>query len=154
LVDRVLSADVTLETYSGGVAPSVASWARTSFDLTLDRSAHALELVLHPRHHTPPLGLLEKRIAFDQSGLLTVSYRWDPALFPSESFFCPEISATRTLDLDLAPRAEVWSFPFVTLSRSERGFEETVQGHSHTPRWPIRVAEARLTLRVPHEHPG
>jgi hypothetical protein len=46
----------------------------------------------------------------------------------------------------MAPKAEVWSFPFATVARSERGFEETVQGTSYTPRWAIRVAQARLTL--------
>jgi hypothetical protein len=72
---------------------------------------------------------------------LTVAYRWDPGAFPPDAFFCTEISVSRKLDLDLTPT------PFATVSRSESGFEETVQGYSYMPRWPVRAGEARLTLR-------
>jgi len=156
LVDRVLSGDVTLDMYSGGAFRAVASWARTPFDVSLDRSPQAVELVLRPMPKAAPPGggLLEKRIRFDQSGQLTVTYRWDPDAFPPDAFFCPEISASRKLELNIAPMPDLWSFPFVTVSRSERGFEETVQGYSHTPRWPIRAAAARLTLGAPQEPVG
>jgi hypothetical protein len=107
-----------------------------------------VELVLRPSPGVEPRGLLEKRVRCDQAGRLTVSYRWDPAAFPHDAFFCPEISVSRPLELAMAPKAEIWSFPFATVARSERGFEETVQGTSYTPRWPIRVAEARVTLGV------
>jgi len=145
-VDRVLSGDVTLDKYSSGSFQPLASWARTPFDVTLDRTAHAVELLLRPAQNAVPPGLLEKRMTFAQSGRLTVGYRWDPATFPPDVFFCPEISASRRLELTITPTPDVWSFPFVTVSRSERGFEETVQGYSHTPRWPIRSTEGRLVL--------
>jgi hypothetical protein len=93
-----------------------------------------------------PRGLLEKRVRFDESGDLTVSYRWDPSAFPHDAFFCPEISVSRQLAFDVAPKADIWSFPFATVARSDRGFEETVQGTSYTPRWPVGVTAARLTL--------
>jgi len=93
-------------------------------------------------------GLLEKRIRLDQAGELTVRYRWDPKAFPQDAFFCPEISVSPQVELDLTPAADVWKFPIATVSRSERGFEETVQGYSYTPRWPIGAGEARLTVRA------
>src|SRR5437867_2869085 len=145
-VDRVLSGDVTLDKYSSGSFQPLASWARTPFDVTLDRTAHAVELLLRPAQNAVPPGHLTKRMTFAQSGRLTVGYRWDPATFPPDVFFCPEISASRRLELTITPTPDVWSFPFATVSRSERGFEETVQGYSHTPRWPIRSAEGRLVL--------
>jgi len=114
----------------------------------LEQSAHAVEVVLRPMPDASPPGLLEKRIRFDRAGELSVRYRWDPAAFPAAALFCPEISVSREVELDLTPAAEVWKFPVATVSRSERGFEETVQGYSYTPRWPIRAGEARLTLRV------
>jgi len=52
------------------------------------------------------------------------------------------------VELAVSPAADVWQFPVATVSRSERGFEETVQGYSYTPRWPVRAGEARLTMRV------
>jgi alpha-amylase len=145
-VDRVLASDVTLDAYVGGAFDSVACWAGTAFHASLERSAQAVEVVLHPGPSSG--GLLEKRIKLDQAGDLTVRYRWDPAAFPPDAFFCPEISVSPEVKLDLTPAADVWRFPIATVSRSERGFEETVQGFSYTPRWPIRAGEARLTVRV------
>jgi alpha-amylase len=145
-VDRVLASDVTLDAYASGAFDSVACWAGTVFHASLEQSAHAVEVVLHPG--PTPAGLIEKRIRLDQAGELTVRYRWDPAAFPPNAFFCPEISVSPEVELDLKPAADVWKFPIATVSRSERGFEETVQGYSYTPRWPIRAGEARLTVRV------
>src|SRR5438876_357211 len=145
-VDRVLASDVTLDAYVGGAFDSVACWAGTAFDASLERSAQAVEVVLHPGPSSG--GLLEKRIKLDQAGDLTVRYRWDPAAFPPDAFFCPEISVSPEVKLDLTPAADVWRFPIATVSRSERGFEETVQGFSYTPRWPIGAGEARLTVRA------
>src|SRR3989454_4895566 len=145
-VDRVLGSTVTLDTYLGGAFDSVACWAGTAFRATVEQSAHAVEVVLHPASLTA--GLLEKRIRLDQTGELTVRYRWDPKAFPQDAFFCPEISVSPQVELDLTPAADVWKFPIATVSRSERGFEETVQGYSYTPRWPIGAGEARLTVRA------
>jgi 4-alpha-glucanotransferase len=147
-VDRVLAGDVTLDGYAGGAFGSVACWARAVFRASLEPAPQAVEVVLHPTPGAAPDGLLEKRIRFDQAGALTVRYRWDAAAFPPDAFFCPEISVSSEVDLDLTPAADVWKFPVATVSRSERGFEETVQGYSYTPRWPIRAGEARLTVRV------
>src|SRR5437899_3316739 len=45
LVDRVLGSDVTLDGYASGGFESVASWSRTAFDVTLEQSAHAVDVV-------------------------------------------------------------------------------------------------------------
>jgi len=145
-VDRVLANSVTFDAYMGGAFDAVACWSGTVFHANVEQSAQAVEVVLHPA--SSPAGLLEKRIRLDQAGELTVRYRWDPEAFTSDAFFCPEISVSPQVELDLTPTAEVWKFPIATVSRSERGFEETVQGYSYTPRWPIRAGEARLTVRV------
>jgi alpha-amylase len=139
-VDRVLAHDVTLEAYQGGAFPALASW-RDPFDVSIDTKNDSVVLVLRAPG-------LEKRIRLTPTGHLTVAYRWDRAAFPSDALFCPEISVARELTLDLAPpSAAVWSFPFATMSRSERGFEATVQGRSYPPRWPIRAGEAQVTVR-------
>jgi len=123
-VDRVVGGDGTSE---------LASWARTAFDVGVSVTAKAVELVLRA-------GSLEKRMTFRPAGELTVSYRWDPAAFPPDAFFSTEISVSRRIELDVPPVA------FATVSRSESGFEETIQGYSYTPRWPARAGEARVTL--------
>jgi alpha-amylase len=123
-VDRVVAGDGTRE---------VASWARTAFAVTISATAEAVEVVLRAAS-------LEKRMTFRPSGELTVTYRWDPNAFPADASFCTEISVSSKLDLDVPPVA------FTTVSRSESGFEETVQGYSYTPRWSVRAGEARVTL--------
>ena len=126
-VDRVVAGDGMLE---------LASWARATFDVSIAPTAQGVDLVLRA-------GSLEKRMSFKPSGELTISYRWDAAAFPADAFFSTEISVSRELAIDVPP------VPFATVSRSERGFEETVQGYSYTPRWPARSGEARVTLVQP-----
>jgi len=48
--------------------------------------------------------------------------------------------------LRLQPDAEVWRSDITTVARSERGFEETVQGISITPRWPARLGRGALEI--------
>jgi alpha-amylase len=124
-VDRVLAGDGTSE---------LASWARTKFDVKVAVTVEAAEVTLRAAS-------LEKRMSFGRSGELTVTYRWDPAAFPADAFFCTEISVSRKVELGLEP------VPFATVSRSERGFEETVQGYAYVQRWPARSGEGRVTLR-------
>ncbi len=126
-VDRLMAADGTHE---------IASWARTPFDVSVSATAEAVELVLRSAS-------LEKRMSFRASGELTVTYHWDPNVFPADASFCTEISVSQKLDLDVPP------VPFTTVSRSEKGFEETAQGLSYTKRWPARAGEARVTLVQP-----
>jgi alpha-amylase len=139
-VDRVLAHDVTLEAYQSGAFPALASWC-DPFHVSVDTENDCVVLVLRAAG-------LEKRIRLTPTGQLTVGYRWDAAAFPPDALFCPEISVARELTLDLDPQpADLWLFPFATVSRSERGFEETVQGRSYTPRWAIGAGEAQVTVR-------
>ena len=50
--------------------------------------------------------------------------------------------------MDTADGADVWRFPISTYSKSERGFDETVQGESVTVRWPVRAGEGWIRLSV------
>jgi hypothetical protein len=40
----------------------------------------------------------------------------------------------------------VWRYKITTVARSERGFEETVQGVSITPRWPAQLGSGALEI--------
>ena len=134
-VNRALFVDRVLIEGGDGTR-EVASWAGAVFDVSVSATPQTVELVLRS-------GSLEKRMSFAPHGELTVSYRWDAAAFPPDAFFSTEISVSRKLELDVMPVA------FSTMSRSERGFEETVQGYSYMPRWPARSGEARVTLVQP-----
>jgi hypothetical protein len=75
-----------------------------------------------------------------------VTYRWDPAAFPAGALFAPELSLARLPNIEYVPAADVWSFPITTVSKSERGLDETVQGQSVTPRWSAALGEARIEV--------
>ncbi|MGH7536997.1 MAG: alpha-amylase/4-alpha-glucanotransferase domain-containing protein, partial [Gemmatimonadales bacterium] len=89
---------------------------------------------------------LTKELRFDARGRVRVTYRWEAATFPPAALFATEISLARPLQLTYAPTAEVWSFPVVTVAKSERGLEETTQGYSFTPRWPVSAGGAQIEL--------
>ena len=92
------------------------------------------------------------RVHYD--GRLEARYSWDPALFPADAYFAPELSATRPahapLDVryDPAPTA-VWEYAIETVSKSEQGLDRTVQGHALTPLWPASLGHAHIELVPP-----
>jgi len=140
-VDRVLAGSLPADAYVRSEYRALASWAGSPFVADVRRDGDAVEIVCRPAD-----GLIEKRIRFTPSGNLAVSYRWDPAAFPAGALFAPEISLAQPLGLRCAPVTEVWSFPITTVSKSERGLDETLQGESLTPRWPVALGEARVEL--------
>jgi 4-alpha-glucanotransferase len=146
-VDRVLAGPLPAEAYAGGKYRALASWAGTPFAADVQRAGDAVEIVCRPvGRERDSEGLIEKRLRFTASGALTVTYRWDPAAFPPGALFAPEISLAHPLELRYMPAADVWSFPITTVSKSERGLDETVQGKSVTPRWSVALGEARIEV--------
>jgi len=138
-VDRVLPGDVTLDAYSGAQYEPLASWAGTPVEAEVSETGGAVEVACRARG-------LEKRLRFQPDGGLSVAYRWDPGAFPRDALFAPELSLAHPLDITCTPPAEAWSFTIATVSKSERGLDETVQGQSLTPRWPVTVGEARILV--------
>jgi hypothetical protein len=85
-----------------------------------------------------------------ESGVVVVAYRWDPAAFPEDAVFAPEVSLEVDPGVGFEPEpASVWRHPIVTVSKREDGLEESVQGESITPRWPAQLGEARIVLAPP-----
>ena len=142
-VDRMLGADVSFEAYARGEYQAVRSWARRALEATIERLPDAV--VIRCRGVD---GLIEKQLRFGQDGSLTVQWRWDPAAFGTGTWFAPELSLAAALALTCEPAADVWTFPIATVSKSERGLDQTVQGTSYTPRWPVAGGAARVDLPV------
>jgi alpha-amylase len=147
-VDRVLPGPLLLEGYSRGEYEPHASWARTPFAVEVQRSRGGVELVCRPeeKERAGMHGLAEKRLRFTARGECTVTYRWDPAAFPAGALFAPEISLAHPLEIRYTPVADVWSFPIATVSKSERGLDETVQWQSLTPRWSVALGKGRIEV--------
>jgi len=139
LVERLLGADVSADDYANARYKPIQSWAVVPMSARVSVTGDAVTVVLQGND-------LEKRLTFDPSGCLDVAYAWNAAAAPPNALFAPELSLTREVSLRLQPDTDVWRSPITTVARSERGFEETVQGFSLTPRWPARLGKCSLEL--------
>jgi len=138
LVERLLGENVTSDDYAGAKYQPIRSWAAVPMAARVSVESDAITVVLQGPE-------LDKRLKFDVAGCLDVAYTWDGAAHPN-AIFAPELSLARDVPLRLQPETEVWRSNITTVARSERGFEETVQGISLTPRWPARLG--RCTLEI------
>ena len=139
LVERLLGAEVSATDYAAAKYTPLRSWATTPMVARVSVAADAVTVVLQG-------GELEKRLQFDAAGCLDVAYAWNASAAPAHALFAPELSLAREVPVRVQAGTEVWRSEITTVSRSERGFEETVQGISVTPRWPARAGEASLKL--------
>lgn len=140
LVDRVIGADVTSAQYAAGNYKPLRSWAAAHLHATVHAAPASITIVLKDDR-------LEKRLTFDAGGCLDVAYKWDASDLPGNAIFAPELSLARNLSLRFQPDADVWRSDITTMARSEKGFEETVQGISVTPLWPIQLGAGAIELR-------
>ena len=139
LVERLLGDDVSAADYANARYSAIRSWAAVPMSARVARKGDTITVVLQGDD-------LEKRVTFDAAGCLSVAYTWTAAAAPASAVFAPELSLARDISPRLQPDTEVWRFPITTVARSERGFEETVQGFSLTPRWPVRLGACSLEL--------
>ncbi|OLD01263.1 MAG: hypothetical protein AUI89_04720 [Gemmatimonadetes bacterium 13_1_40CM_3_65_8] len=139
LVDRLLGDDVTHAQYSNGTYSPIRSWAVVPMTAAVKISADTAVITLRAKD-------LEKRLTFDATGCLAVAYSWNTDDSPKNALFAPELSLARDVALSAPAATETWRYPITTVARSERGFEETVQGVSLTPRWPVGIGGAVLEL--------
>jgi hypothetical protein len=139
LVDRILGADVTAAQYARGAYKALQSWAAAPLRAAVNVGADAITVVLQGDR-------LEKRLTFDRAGCLEAGYTWDASDLPANAFFAPELSISRTAALRVSPDVAIWRSDITTVARSEKGFEETIQGVSITPVWPARLGACALEL--------
>ena len=139
LVDRLLGDDVTHAQYSNGTYAPIKSWAVVPMTAAVKVSADTAVITLRVKD-------LEKRLTFDAAGCLAVAYSWNTDDSLKNALFAPELSLARDVALSAPAATETWRYPITTVARSERGFEETVQGLSLTPRWPVGIGGAVLEL--------
>ena len=146
LDERVLGPDVTEADYQTATYRPLATWATAPVDLEILPEQDALLLRMHP-HFSERLHVKELRFAAD--GALTVRYDWEPSAFPHAAWFAPEISSATEVAVHCSPEpAMVWQASIATVAKSERGLEETRQGYSVTPVWPIVAGEGVMRIDV------
>ena len=139
LVERLLGDDVSAAGYASATYQAIRSWAAAPMSARVSLNGDSATVVMQGDG-------LEKRLTFDATGCLDVAYTWNAAAAPANAVFASELSLAREVALRLQPDTEVWRSEITTVARSERGFEETVQGVSLTPRWPARLGACSLEL--------
>jgi alpha-amylase len=147
--ERVLPGSLNLEAYQEGAYDPVHSWATAELRILAVEEGPAS--VSAPGWIEVSLGIgdpstFEKNIRFAEDGTVEVLFHWDPSDFPANSFFTTELSLGGKAKIQTVPEAPPWRFPISTYSKSERGFDETVQGESVTIRWPIQTGWGRVRL--------
>ncbi len=145
--ERVLPGDLELDAYREGHFEAIHSWTGEALRLVGieeggDPDGRWLELSLS----TGEEGGFEKRIRFSEVGAVEVLFNWNPERYPEDSFFSTELSLGAVGQIQAVPESTPWRFPISTFSKSERGFDETVQGESVTIRWPIETGWGRVRL--------
>jgi len=152
-LERVLTGAVQEADYQQGDYPVFRSWATEPFRIVgietaggendISRAVEACLIACGPV-------ALEKRLRFEADGTVEAHLRWDVVPFPPNAFFTTEISLGEQAEVTASPEAEIWRFPISTFSKSERGFDETVQGESILVRWPVSLGNAsiRISRRV------
>ncbi len=143
LVDRVIGHDLGEAEYARADYVPVASWVESPMVVEVTRDDDALLISLTP---VDDHRLIRKELRFAAGGQLTVRYSWKPDAFPTHCWFAPEISVSADPSLVCQPGTTVWHYRISTVAKSERGLEETVQGLSFTPLWPVELGEASFTL--------
>ncbi|MBI4500372.1 MAG: DUF1926 domain-containing protein [Gemmatimonadetes bacterium] len=146
-VDRVLPGVLRHEEYCRGSYRPVRSWSHAPLSADVEMTETTIEIVCRPVN-AEDRSLVEKRLRFDADGRLRISYRWNPIGLPADSFFSTELSLGHPLSVKVTPEVEIWSFPIQTMAKSERGFDETFQGDSLTPRWPVGMGRGTVELGI------
>jgi 4-alpha-glucanotransferase len=139
LVERLIPGDVVSSSYAKASYKALRSWATTAMRASVTQTSDRLAVLLQGDG-------LEKTLEFDATGCLSVTYQWDASGVPASALFAPELSVSRSVPVRVHPDAEIWRSEITTVARSERGFEETVQGFSITPCWPAHLGGAVLEL--------
>ncbi|MDZ7780813.1 MAG: alpha-amylase/4-alpha-glucanotransferase domain-containing protein [Gemmatimonadota bacterium] len=142
-VERVLDGALDRETYEIADYEPLRVWSS-------ERPEHAHETadgVVRIALSFEGRGALMKELTFEEDGALEIAYRWDPAAFPEDAWFAPELSLSRDVALVTDPEpADWWRYEIRTMSKSERGAESSVQGLSVTPLWPCSAGRARVRI--------
>ncbi|NOT07667.1 MAG: DUF1925 domain-containing protein [Gemmatimonadales bacterium] len=139
LQERVWARLPTAEELIGAEGIPIMSWARTRGAAEIQRMNDGFHVAFH-------LPGLEKEIRVHADGRLTVRYTWEVRPeWPEGAVFSTELSLSRPLAVDVA-NAIVIGYPVETLSKSERGFDRTVQGQAILVCWPAPAGTGELEV--------
>jgi len=141
--ERALPQDLDEAMYARGDYDP--AWSVATANLTWEVETGADHLTVCFTASEAGVATFEKRYHFHPGGRLVAEYRWNPAAFP-DAVFTAELSYAGPLEITCHPATTIWSHDIVTVAKSEKDLERTVQGRSVTPRWPAALGQAAVDL--------
>ena len=146
LRERGLDGDVSEAMYlRGDYDPR---WSTGDPPLTCTVEATAEGVLVTYRATRAGVPVFDKRYHFRTGGSLDVEYRWNPAALRGVTVFAPEVSYAGPLEITVTPSAPIWSYDIVTVAKSEKAMEQTVQGRAVTPLWPVELERGQIEIRT------
>ncbi len=141
-VDRIVAPDITRDAFVSGTVRPIHSWASTRLAADWRVDGDDVVVTLTETHFTKELRFSADRVH--------CRWTWDPGparygALPG-SWFTTEISYAG--EVTFPDGIEVWRYPIETMSKSESGFERTVQGTAAVLRWPIANGSAEVTVAL------
>jgi hypothetical protein len=140
--ERALGPDVDEPTYARGDYDPI--WTISGKPLTVDVKEMEAGVAVTFVAQQDGAPVFEKCYTFMPGGGLTAEYRWVPVALGVGAVFAPEVSHAGPIEISCSPAAAIWRYDIVTVAKSEKALERTVQGLSVTPLWASAIAEARL----------
>jgi hypothetical protein len=140
--ERSLGPDVTEERYARGDYGPLWTILGKPLSLEVRETEAGVAATFTARREGVPV--FQKSYLFLPGGGLTAEYRWVPEALGAGAVFAPEVSHAGPFEIVCTPAASVWQYDIVTVAKSERELERTVQGNAVTPLWASRLGEARI----------
>jgi 4-alpha-glucanotransferase len=144
--ERALPGEVTEAMYARGDYDPAWTVGNASLEMQVERLGDGVGVVFRSARAGIPV--FEKCYEFRTGGTLEVRYRWNAAAMGGAAVLAAEVSYAGPLEITATPATPLWDYQIITVAKSERALEQTVQGRSVTPRWPLAAEEARLVLRT------
>ncbi len=137
-VDRLLPPNASTTALESGTQAAIRSWATERMHATWAVGG-TVAIALRAGD-----GSLEKNIRVSPDGTITWSWRWTPA----DGWFATELSLAGFATVTPEGDGKVIRYPIETVSKSEKGFDRTVQGESVVILWPARAGAGGVVLGV------
>jgi hypothetical protein len=144
--ERALGAEVNEGMYGRGDYDPL--WSVSGVRLTMSVERELNGIGVNFRSVVAGVTMFEKTYHFVTGGELVAEYRWNVAAFDGNAVFAPEVSYSGPMEITCEPATPVWSYNIVTVAKSEKAFDTTIQGRSITPLWPAASGEARIEIRT------
>jgi alpha-amylase len=144
--ERTLDPEMDEAMYVRGDYDPVWSVMHARLVMSVERTDRGVQVSFRSTEAGVPV--FEKRYHFLTGGMLDVEYRWNAAALGGDSIFAPEVSYAGPMEITASPGVPIWSYDIVTVAKSEKALEQTVQGRAVTPRWPATAGQARISIRT------